>query len=1112
VNDQLWYQDAIIYEMHVKAFYDSNADGVGDFRGLTEKLDYLQDLGVTAVWLLPFYPSPLKDDGYDISDYHGIHPDYGTLRDFKQFLRAAHRRRLKVITELVINHTSDQHPWFQAARRSPPGSAKRDYYVWSDTPEKYKDARIIFTDTEKSNWTWDEEARAYYWHRFFSHQPDLNFDNPSVRRAVMRTMRFWLDMGVDGLRLDAIPYLIERDGTNCENLAETHETLKELRAALDAHYTGRVFLAEANQWPADVRPYFGDGDECHMAFHFPLMPRMFMAIRQEDRFPIVEIMRQTPEIPDTCQWALFLRNHDELTLEMVTDEERDYMYREYAADPRMKINLGIRRRLAPLLDQGRRRIELLNSLLFSLRGSPIIYYGDELGMGDNIYLGDRNGVRTPMQWSGDRNAGFSRADPQRLYSPLILDPVYNYQAVNVEAQERSPSSLLRWMKRLIAVRKQNPVFGRGSLRFLYPENRKVLVYVRQHEADTVLCVANMSRFVQPAEIDLSEFKGHRPVEMIGNVPFPPIGELPYFLTLGPHGFYWFRLLPPESPPDERIEIRTPPADIDLPRLDATTPGVGPEVAMEAAAERLFEGASLDVIERELLLAFLPAQRWYGAKGRQLVSTRIVERAALPGDDAYRALCIVECAFADGPPERYLVPLALTPSPHAWSVWAAMPGQALARVNLPQGEALLHDALADDRTAAVLLQLIRDGRGVAGLAGRFRTLRGAGLDEATRTLPHPLAVRRMGVDQSNTSVVFEDRLVLKVIRRVQAGVNPDLELGRYLTDDAAFRSVPPLVGAIEHEADQALSTTAILQRFVPSRGDGWSFTLDYLSRYFEAVGTYTSEHPGAEPGEAVPRDFGSDLAAFLDGLKLLGKRIGELHHAFARAPGPDLAPEPLTVADVAAVADRVARVELPSALSELERSLDRLEPPARDLAGRVLAARDRLAALLSEVSARELRGLRIRHHGDLHLGQVLRSDSDWIILDFEGEPARPLDERRTKQSPLRDVAGMLRSLSYAAHMGLRSASEGRSQDLPWLSRWAHAWEAWATDALLEGYLEGAWEGGFLSEDEQDTALLIGIYLLEKAFYELLYELNNRPSWVVVPLAGILRLLESGASDD
>jgi maltose alpha-D-glucosyltransferase / alpha-amylase len=540
-RDPLWYKDAIIYELHVKAFADGNDDGIGDFQGLMGKLDYLQTLGVTCLWLLPFFPSPLRDDGYDIADYRSVHPGYGTLEDFQRFLNAAHDRQMQVIIELVVNHTSDQHPWFQRARRAEPGSPERDYYVWSDTDDKYRDARIIFLDSERSNWSWDPEARANYWHRFFFHQPDLNYDNPAVLREVLSVMDFWLDMGVDGFRLDAVPYLVEREGTNCENLPETHDVIRAIRRHIDEHYENRMLLAEANQLPAQVRAYFGEGDECQMAYHFPVMPRLFMGLHLEDRFPITETMVQTPALPDTCQWALFLRNHDELTLEMVTDEERDYMYLAYSLDPQGRINLGIRRRLAPLLTNSRRRIEVLTAILFSFPGTPVLYYGDEIGMGDNVYLGDRNGVRTPMQWTGDRNAGFSRANPNRLYSPVIMDPVYGYQAVNVEAEESDPSSLLHWMRNMISLRKLFPVFGRGTLEIIKPTNRKVLAYVRCYGQDRILCVANLSRFVQAVGLDLAHLEGYTPVEMIGYSEFPSIGRSPYFLTLGPYDFYWFEL-------------------------------------------------------------------------------------------------------------------------------------------------------------------------------------------------------------------------------------------------------------------------------------------------------------------------------------------------------------------------------------------------------------------------------------------------------------------------------------------------------------------------------------------------------------------------------------------
>ena len=620
-GDTLWYKDAIIYQTHVKAFGDSNGDGTGDFRGLTERLDYIRQLGVNTVWVLPFYPSPQRDDGYDIAEYEAVHPDYGTMDDAREFIDQAHARGLRVITELIINHTSDQHAWFQRARNAPKGSAERDFYVWTDDDSDYADARIIFTDTETSNWTWDPVAKQYYWHRFFSHQPDLNFDNPAVLEAVLGVMSFWCDLGVDGLRLDAIPYLIEREGTSCENLPETHDILKKIRAALDAKYPDRMLLAEANQWPEDVREYFGDGDECHMAYHFPVMPRMYMAVAQEDRHPIIDIMGQTPDIPSSCQWAIFLRNHDELTLEMVTSRERDYMYRIYAHDPRMRINVGIRRRLAPLLDNDTGKIKLMNSLLLSLLGTPVLYYGDEIGMGDNIYLGDRNGVRTPMQWSPDRNAGFSRADPQRLYLPPVMDPIYGYEAINVESQSRSPSSLLNWMRRMIAVRKRHPAFGRGTFRFLKPANRKILAYLREYEdengeTDVILCVANLGRTPQPVELNLAEFEGRVPVELSGRAEFPRIGDLPYLLTLPGHEFYWFEMTENDSEPDWRTESEA--AELPLLVMASGWQSLaleGRDGSQQALAEQLrarFTG---------LLPGFLTEQRWFAAKDEPIASGR-----------------------------------------------------------------------------------------------------------------------------------------------------------------------------------------------------------------------------------------------------------------------------------------------------------------------------------------------------------------------------------------------------------------------------------------------------------------------------------------------------------
>src|SRR4051794_35766094 len=642
IVDRLWYKDAIIYQLHVKAFADSNHDGIGDFAGLTEQLDYLQDLGVTCLWLRPVYPSPGRDEGYDIADYRRVNPDFGTMKDFRRFMTEAKRRGLKVIIELVINHTSDQHPWFKRARRSKPGSDARDWYVWSDTDQRYQGTRIIFSDTEKSNWTWDPDAGAYYWHRFFSHQPDLNFDNPRVLWAIVQVMRGWLDLGVDGFRLDAIPYLCEREGTNNENLPETHAVIKKIRAELDAYAPGRVLLAEANQWPEDVSAYFGDSDECHMAYHFPLMPRIYMAIAQEDRFPITDILRQTPDIPEHCQWALFLRNHDELTLEMVTDNERDYLWSAYASDPRARINLGIRRRLAPLMENDRRKIELMNSLLMSLPGTPIIYYGDEIGMGDNIYLGDRNGVRTPMQWTPDRNGGFSRCDPARLYAPMIMDPVYGYEAVNVEAQSRSLGSLLNWTKRLISVRKSSKVFGRGSLSFIRPANRSVLVYVRQYQGEVVLCVANLSRPAQAAEIDLSPWGGRVPFELLGRTSFPPVGDAPYLITLAPYGFFWFLLRERDA---SKVEVSTTPAEFET-------------LVVTQGWSSLSQGQSRSVLERDVLPGFLARSRWYPERSPKAIHPRLTSAVPFCDVGDNRPWLALFEATQRGVTSRYVLPMQI----------------------------------------------------------------------------------------------------------------------------------------------------------------------------------------------------------------------------------------------------------------------------------------------------------------------------------------------------------------------------------------------------------------------------------------------------------------------
>lgn len=1094
-SDPLWYKDAVIYELHVKAFADSNNDGIGDFGGLLQKLDYLQDLGVTCIWLLPFFPSPLKDDGYDISDYLDVHPSYGTMEDFQAFLSAAHERGLQVLIELVVNHTSDQHPWFQAARLAPPDSPERDFYVWSDTPEKYNEARIIFTDTEKSNWTWDPVAQAYYWHRFFSHQPDVNFDNPRVMEEVLKALRFWLDMGVDAIRLDAIPYLVEREGTNCENLPETHTAIKRIRAEIDAHYGNRMILAEANQWPSDVRPYFGDGDECHMTFHFPLMPRIYMALRQEDRLPITDIMAQTPDIPDTCQWALFLRNHDELTLEMVTNDERDYMYLAYSADPRMRINLGIRRRLAPLVDNNHRRIELLNSLLFSFPGTPVIYYGDEIGMGDNIYLGDRNGVRTPMQWNADRNAGFSRATPGKLYSPVIMDPVWGYEAVNVEAQQSDQSSLLNWMRNMIALRKLFRVFGRGTLEFLNPSNRKILAYLRRFDEEQVLCVANLSRFAQPLDLDLRELEGMVPIEMLGYVEFPAITKDPYRLTLAPYGFLWLEL----HPGAERAEVIMENEDQQVLTL---TPGW----------QGLFEGSAVNPLETEVLPEFFPKQRWFGAKTKKIKSTKIADWGVFDGSNA--ALAFVSVHYVDGSGDTYLVPFALAVNEAGDRVSERFSNATISAISTADGPGVLYDGMFDDSACEQLLSFIEHGGELKTQHGTVRGLPSHAFKDVRGAEGEPLSVRRSSAEQSNTSVFYGERFILKLFRHLEPGPNPDTEIGRYLTEKAHFEQIPPFAGSIEFAVDGGEpSTIAMLQGLVPNEGDGWKWTQEEVQRYYEtcAVGAYPPQDGGRDSVDLVTlsdmpaSQFARDhVGLYLESAATLGKRTAELHLALASPTNdPAFAPEPLSADQLRAMMKDI-REHATRVFDLLKENVSHLPDDVVECAGLVLNRRRQILERFRNPGVDSIEGLLTRIHGDYHLGQVLRYRSDFVILDFEGEPARSLAERRTKQSPMKDVAGMLRSFSYAAYATLINFTARRPEDVGRLTPWARLWERSVSAEFLRAYRAASQSSNHVPSDPAAFRQLLDAYLLDKALYELRYEMNNRPTWARIPVEGILAL--------
>jgi maltose alpha-D-glucosyltransferase/alpha-amylase len=1101
-DDALWYKDAVIYQAHVKSFFDSNNDGMGDFQGVTQKLDYLQGLGITCLWLLPFFPSPLKDDGYDIADYRNVHPSYGTLDDFKAFVRAAHDRHIKVLIELVVNHTSDQHPWFQRARHAPPGSPEREFYVWSDTDTKFPETRIIFTDTEKSNWTYDPVAKQYYWHRFFSHQPDLNHNNPAVVEAVIDVMKFWLDLGVDALRLDAVPYLCVREGTNNENLPETHAVLKHMRRELDAAYKNRMLLAEANQWPADVRAYFGDGDECHMAFNFPLMPRMFMALRQEDRHAITEILNQTPDIPENCQWALFLRNHDELTLEMVTDEERDYMYSVYATDPQMRLNVGIRRRLAPLVENSRRRIELLHALLFAFPGTPIVYYGDEIGMGDNIYLGDRNGVRTPMQWSSDRNAGFSRADPARLYAPVIQDPVYGYQAINVEAQERYPFSLLNWMKRLVAMRRQHRVFGRGALEFVGCPNRKVLAFLRRDDKETILVVANLSRTVQPVELDLKALAGMMPIEMNGLTEFPRIGEQPYFLTLGAYASYWFAL---QREPMQMTARAVAPVDPNAAIVESL-----PALLMGADWQNVLDAGTRAVLERQALRPYVQRQRWFASKTRDIRTIRFTDWTPLRSGSHPAFVAIVTVEYADRSTERYLMPLALVGGDAAANALKQTPAGVLARITGARKGAIV-DGLLDDDVCNRMLELIEWGSELVSPRGAVRGLR----TTATLALPAERRWTRGTSEHSNSVAFLGDRYVLKLFRRIEPAPNPEFEVGRFLAA-RNFTRIPPLAGAVEHVSgvDAPPQTLAVVQGLVKNQGSGWDFTLSELRRYYERVSARQDRREGLEKGGKLDgrerQDKPSPFFVSLENLYLmsattLGKRTAELHLALASdAFDPAFAPEPMERAQLDMLADEM-RAHANASLDLLERKRDTLNDTSRAHADVVIAARSALLGRFDDVRSATDAGVRIRVHGDYHLGQVLHAEEDFVILDFEGEPAKSIAERRMKQSPLKDVAGMIRSFSYAAYAALFAFTVHAADDYATLEPWADTWEHWAADAFLNGYMTAVGDAPLLPQGAANRRALLAALTLDKAIYELAYELNNRPDWVRIPLLGIRKLI-------
>jgi maltose alpha-D-glucosyltransferase/alpha-amylase len=1078
--DKLWYKDAIIYELHVKAFFDSNGDGIGDMEGLLQKLDYLEDLGATAIWMLPFYPSPLRDDGYDIADYYTINPSYGDIETFKVVVSEAHKRGLKVITELVINHTSDQHPWFQRARKSPKGSKYREYYVWSDDPTKYKDARIIFTDYEPSNWSWDPVANAYYWHRFFHHQPDLNFDNPDVQQEIFSILDFWVNIGVDGFRLDAVPYLFERDGTNCENLSETHDFLKKLRKHVDTKFNNILLLAEANMWPEDSVSYFGEGDECHMNYHFPIMPRLFMSVKMEDRYPIIDIIDQTPAIPDNCQWAIFLRNHDELTLEMVTDEERDYMYKVYTKDAQAKINLGIRQRLAPLLDNNRQKVELLNTLLFSLPGTPVIYYGDEIGMGDNFYLGDRDGVRTPMQWSPDRNAGFSNCNPHQLYLPIIIDPEYKYDSVNVETQRGNSSSLFWWMKRMIAMRKKFRAFSRGEIRFLSPGNAKVLAFIRSYEDEQILVLANLSRFSQSVELDLEEFAGAVPVEVFGQNKFPKIKDDEYVFTLSPYAYFWF-VIQEEDKTDE----------IELPLLK-----------LESLKD-INKAEAKAFIEAKILPPYLKKVSWYRSQLKKIQDisiTTIIE-------EENNILLTIEVTYDEGLPEHYLIGIAFCPGEEIPKEGDEQSLISRAIVNGHKGYFI--DSSYNDSTRMELFRCLKENKVLKNGNGQI-IFNSSINEELTEDIYSYLLSHRA----NNTIINFSDRYVLKLFRQIDQTVHPDLEITKFLSENVQFPNTPTHRGSITLKSGKKEHQLGMVHEYIESQGSAWSFVNDALKRFYERLlVNLEKEDFQLKPDKFARPAAYPDLTPkwqellgynFIDKIQLLGKRTAELHQALALdKENPAFSPEDFSLhyqRSLFSPLQGLTRVAFSSLRANIKNLPEDLVPKANDL----LQQRTKVLDHLKMIYSHKFNAKKIRNHGDLQLKQVLWNGKDFIFIDFEGELFRPFSERRLKRSPLRDVGAMIRSLHYAAYNALLAYDFSHFDDER-LPLWAENWHRYMSGFFVNSYKHHMQESDLIPHNE-DFNIMLRTYQLERLLIELRDQTDKNPEWSIVPINGILQILE------
>jgi maltose alpha-D-glucosyltransferase/alpha-amylase len=1090
-SDPLWFKDAVFYELSVRAFYDSNGDGIGDFPGLMQKLDYLEDLGINTIWLLPFYPSPLKDDGFDVTDYCDIHPDYGTLADFKLFLKEAHHRGIKVIIELILNHTSDQHNWFQKSRTARAGSRYKDYYVWSDTPDKYKEARIMFMDEETSNWSWDNQAKAYYWHRFYRHQPELNFDNPEVQLEMIKVVDFWMKIGVDGFRLPSVPFLFEEEGTNCENLPQTHAFLKRLRSHIDKHYKDRVLIAEANLWPEDAAAYFGEGQECHMNFNYPLMPRLFLGLRTEDSYPIIDIIEQTPITPPNSQWALFLRNHDEIGLEMVTEEEKDFLFKAYATDSNSKHNLGIRRRLAPLLNNDRRKIELLYTILFSLPGTPVLYYGDEIGMGDNIYLGDRYGVRTPMQWNMNLNAGFSEANPQKLYLPVITDPVYRYESVNAATHDENPSSLMWWIRNVLSMRKRLNVFGRGDMKFIESSNAKVLCFVRTHEKQRIIVVANLSQFSQATALDFSQFKECDITEVFSQNKFLSVTTGEYPITIGPYGYFWFQV-----DATEKHDIGKSGGELQL-------------LKTEVSWEKIFNNYNeIREFERKILQPFMMKCRWFGGKARVISKISVYKVIPVKVEGDMHFLVIIEVHYVQKLPDLYFLPMCFVPSEGIFDKVEYTAQSVVCRAEI-QGKAGFVVDSSYDKTFRDFL--------FASMDRKTRIKEDDGVLEFNSSVFAKLNAdviesKILKADQSNTAIIYNDQFFFKFYRKLEKEINPDLEIVRFLSENTSFKNSPKYAGSIEfHDNEGKTIVFGLLQEKIENQGDAWNVVIDSVGRFYERVivkakreklpklvnrASITFE----EAPEVIQEFIGR---GFYERVVRLGQRTAEMHLALASDnSNPAFVPEYFTSNYQRSLYSSLRKL-VKDRFKLLENSLDKLNTETRALAMKVLELEDAVLECFGEIHQTRINAIKTRIHGDYHLGQILFTGKDFIIIDFEGEPGFSFSERRLKKNPLKDVAGMMRSFHYAAYGKILLNENYREKDLEVLGEWADQWQHYTSRFYFGAYMERMGMGKELSKENE---ILIRTYLIEKAVYELGYELNGRPDWVNIPLRGIYYLMQ------